>query len=142
MLCRAWRAVSNCLQAPHSCITLLHMQGLAGLLGKAFTRQDGDALAQVLVRCARLAGETSQHKAMLLQDVASLPPVLPVFNFRFHIIIITIIIIEIVISMIIANSMSPSPTSPSSKSSLLQDPYCGWNIVSSKCVSHNTFNSM
>ena len=25
---------------------------------------------------------------------------------------------------------------------LLQDPYCGWNIVSSKCVSHNTFNSM
>lgn len=24
----------------------------------------------------------------------------------------------------------------------LQDPYCGWNIVSSKCVSHNTFNSM
>ena len=23
----------------------------------------------------------------------------------------------------------------------LQDPYCGWNIVSSKCVSHNTFNS-
>ena len=22
----------------------------------------------------------------------------------------------------------------------LQDPYCGWNIVSSKCVSHNTFN--
>ena len=26
--------------------------------------------------------------------------------------------------------------------SLSQDPYCGWNIVSSKCVSHNTFNSM
>jgi hypothetical protein len=24
----------------------------------------------------------------------------------------------------------------------LQDPYCGWNIVSSKCVSHNSFNSM
>ena len=24
----------------------------------------------------------------------------------------------------------------------LQDPYCGWNIVSSKCVSHNTFNPM
>ena len=23
----------------------------------------------------------------------------------------------------------------------LQDPYCGWNIVSSKCVSHNSFNS-
>ena len=44
------------------------MQGLAGLLGKAFTRQDGDALAQVLVRCARLAGETSQHKALLLQE--------------------------------------------------------------------------
>merc|ERR550534_3223727 len=24
----------------------------------------------------------------------------------------------------------------------LQDPYCGWDVVSSKCVSHNKFNSM
>ena len=68
MLCRAWRAVSNCLQSPHSCLALLHMQGLASLLGKAFTRQEGDAVAQVLVRCARLAGETGQHKALLLQE--------------------------------------------------------------------------
>ena len=68
MLCRAWRAVSNCLQSPHSCLALLHMQGLATLLGKAFTRQEGDAVAQVLVRCARLAGETGQQKALLLQE--------------------------------------------------------------------------
>ena len=44
------------------------MQGLATLLGKAFTRQEGDAVAQVLVRCARLAGETGQQKALLLQE--------------------------------------------------------------------------
>ena len=83
-----------------------------------------------------------------------LPPVLPVFNFRFRIvgiiviivivivIIVIIIIIVIVIIIVIIVIMSARPTSPSSHLSLSQDPYCGWNIVSSKCVSHNTFNSM
>ena len=68
VVCRAWRALANCCLAPHSLLASLHCQGLATTLAKALATLEGQASRLVLVRCARVAGPTVQHRAALQQE--------------------------------------------------------------------------
>ena len=68
VLCRAWRAVANSLQAPHSCLAPLQALGLPALLAKALAGHQAEPLLQVLVRCVRLAATTPTQRYILLRD--------------------------------------------------------------------------
>jgi len=64
ILCRAWRAVANASQHANN-IKLLHQLGLASHLSQALANQPDTHSQIVLVRCARIAGDSDRHRGYL-----------------------------------------------------------------------------
>ena len=66
---RAWRAVANAAQDARN-ISLLHQLGLASHLSQAMASMQDTATQVVLVRCARIAGDTDRHRGYLMGEGA------------------------------------------------------------------------
>jgi len=69
ILCRAWRAVANAAQDTKN-IALLHQHGLASHLSQALVSLSDSHSQVVLVRCARIAGDTARHRGYLVAEGA------------------------------------------------------------------------
>jgi len=67
ILCRAWRAVANASQDAKN-IKLLHQLGLATHLCQALANQPDTHSQVVLVRCARIAGDSDRHRGYLARE--------------------------------------------------------------------------